>query len=414
MRGVVTIGAATILSGCGSEVVRWNETIAWGDGGKPRIERSAASAPAARGPIDRKAFKRLQTALKELGYRPGEVDGIIGSQTTMAIKRYQTAYRLQKDGKITWTLIDDIEARIAKHEAAEDAAPILRAGDLPDYESQTTFVYSDGRVERVIGRKGELVRWRRDDETVFMTHRNFMLPWVYWDSDGERGTIKVDQPADTLWPLSKGATVKFLATVTVQRTGGTDPLDEWVEDWRCRNGGRKTIKVRPGTFKTIRFRCTRAKSRSAPGLERVWYYAPSIRHYVRFEERSSGAKSSETSKSGTTRVDLTAIRPGAPSWPPIARAALERAVLNALRKTKNGAHVSWTSSGVGTQVTIRPRSRVVQDDGTPCRAFVQTWSRAGGNRRFPSVACRALDGKWEIPGLEVMPNSTLAISGDLS
>ncbi|MBL0374048.1 peptidoglycan-binding protein, partial [Rhizobium sp. KVB221] len=40
----------------------------------------------------------IQRRLKELGYDPGSLDGILGRQTIAALKRYQTAMHLAVDG----------------------------------------------------------------------------------------------------------------------------------------------------------------------------------------------------------------------------------------------------------------------------------------------------------------------------
>ena len=40
--------------------------------------------------------------------------------------------------------------------------------------------------------KGDMVRWIRNDGTRFTAHRNFLLPWYYWQSEGESGTVKLE------------------------------------------------------------------------------------------------------------------------------------------------------------------------------------------------------------------------------
>jgi surface antigen len=140
-----------------------------------------------------------------------------------------------------------------------------------------------------------------------------------------------------------------------------------------------------------------------------------VRHYVRFDEISDTAAVERL-------VELVAIRPGAQDWPPIARAALDRAVQQALDELPDGEARPWSSSGVETQVTIQPTSRFESADGKPCRTFLLSWSGSGdgaggepgGQRRYPGAACRNALGAWEIPGLEGDPDSNLAISQNMA
>lgn len=51
---------------------------------------------------------RIQTALRNAGFRPGLIDGKIGKQTLSALKRFQEANDLTPDGRVdkqTWALL---------------------------------------------------------------------------------------------------------------------------------------------------------------------------------------------------------------------------------------------------------------------------------------------------------------------
>jgi len=52
--------------------------------------------------------KEIQKALKNAGYYEGEIDGVIGSKTKEAIKKFQEANKLTADGVVgskTWSLL---------------------------------------------------------------------------------------------------------------------------------------------------------------------------------------------------------------------------------------------------------------------------------------------------------------------
>lgn len=65
--------------------------------GKSRAGSSDAGTTGARGTMNNKG---VQQALKDKGYDPGPVDGVMGARTKDAIKSFQTASNLQATGNI--------------------------------------------------------------------------------------------------------------------------------------------------------------------------------------------------------------------------------------------------------------------------------------------------------------------------
>jgi peptidoglycan hydrolase-like protein with peptidoglycan-binding domain len=354
--------------------------------------------------LDQPTVRRLQSRLDALGFAPGPSDGVLGKRTTEAIKRYQTANRLPATGEVSADFLKHLEAKAANSEAVARSRTGLGPEDLPTYQPGTTFIYSNGDVERVAGAEASAVEWVRGDGAVYTAHRNFMMPWSYWASNGERGTATVSGAADTLWPLREGTEVQFSANVTVQRTDDPGSTEQRVERWRCRNDGQREITVPAGTFATLAFVCTREARLSTPELVRTWYYAKTVRHFVRFVE-------SDPERQKTTTVELVAMRPDAPAWPPIVRAALARAVIQALEAAEGESRMPWSSSGVKTRVTIEAKPQFVADDGRTCRHFTQTWVENGHRWLYPAVACKMVETtQWEIPGLAGEAATSLAVS----
>lgn len=355
--------------------------------------------------LDRTAVKRLQARLAGLGFAPGPVDGIIGPRTTGAIRRYQVAHSLPATGRTSTRFLRHVEAKASG--ARTESPPPARLGreDLPAYRPGTTFVYSNGDTAQVRATKGPLIQWTRHDRTAYTADRNFLLPWLHWRSERERGTAEISQPGERLWPLREAAEVTFTAKLMIQRRDDPDLAERRVERWRCRNDGRRDVTVGAGTFETLVLVCKGGAGTSE--TVRTWYYAKAIRHYVRFVESEAGQGDPAT-------VDLVAIRPGAPDWPPIVRAALTRALVHALESPEPRSRVPWTSSGVNTRVTIETTPQFVADDGRTCRRFVQVWSEDGRRRHYPGMACQVAPGRWRIPGLTGSTEKALAVSDGLS
>ena len=55
---------------------------------------------------------RVQGGLAQLGYRPGPVDGVMGPQTSDAIRAYQRDHGLLVDGRASVQLADHIEQKL--------------------------------------------------------------------------------------------------------------------------------------------------------------------------------------------------------------------------------------------------------------------------------------------------------------
>ncbi len=53
------------------------------------------------------------TALKAMGFDPGETDGVIGPQTRVALRRWQSARGLIPDGHLTPDLSQRLQAEAA-------------------------------------------------------------------------------------------------------------------------------------------------------------------------------------------------------------------------------------------------------------------------------------------------------------
>jgi hypothetical protein len=63
-------------------------------------------------PANSSAVGRVQAGLAQLGYNPGPVDGVMGSQTRSAIEAYQRDHGLLVDGRPTSQLARHIEDQL--------------------------------------------------------------------------------------------------------------------------------------------------------------------------------------------------------------------------------------------------------------------------------------------------------------
>jgi peptidoglycan hydrolase-like protein with peptidoglycan-binding domain len=305
-----------------------------------------------------------QTLLAGLGYDPGPLDGLAGPKTRDAVRKYQADADTPTDGRITEALLE----RLADSDGGKtgpDDGPDLASQALPVYAPGDTFIYSDGRTETVTDIDGDQVRWQSNDGTDVTAYRDFVLPAI------RRETNLLNE----------------------QTTADAGP-----GAWHCLVEPPQTLSVAAGTFDALRVACRTATPSSHGPSERVWYYAPRIRHYVRREEKFENPASQ-------SHVELVAIQPTGESWPPAARAGLGWALQQALETKTEEQSIEWRSTGVDAEVTIRPTTAMTTGDSPYCRTFEQIVRQAHDQRIYPGKACRSPAGLWLIPGLENTPQA---------
>ena len=340
----------------------------------------------------RETILAAQKLLAGLGYEPGPLDGMAGPKTADAVRKYQANASLPTDGRITKSLVEwlskldrDATGRTHDFGSASKALPLYAVGD--------TFIYSDGRTETVTGIDGDRVQWRSNDGTVVTAYRDFVLPAIHRETDLLSEQTTVDLGPGVLWPLTAGREVSFTAKTEIMHKVPSRARSEVTSQWHCLVESPQAISVAAGTFDALRVVCRTSMPYPNGQSERVWYYAPRIRHFVRRDEKFE-------SPASESQVELVAVRLEGDGWPPAARAGLGWALQQALETKTENQCIEWRSSGVEAEVTITPTTAINTGDSPYCRTFEQTVRRARGQRIYPGKSCRRASGQWQIPGLE--------------
>lgn len=351
-----------------------------------------------------KMTAQAQKVLTELGYQPGEADGLDGPKTRDAIRQFQADADMPQDGQVSPTLLKHLAIAI---DGGTGGTGGVASTEPPAYELGSTFVFSNGSVETVIGLDGQKIRWRTNRGETFTADRNFVVPRLSWYSDGRRGERLIQGRPEAIWPLRVDQKVSFTTRTTVRGKDGLESVKKTDETWDCNTEGMARISVVAGVFSTVKVSCERKINDRSPLLTRIWYYAPSIGHVVRMNDLYNIVESDK-------HVELVSIRPGAPDWPPAARAGLGWALEDALESLQDGAVTQWSSSGVDVRVNIKLGKRFERGDGKQCRTFMQTWLTTGPRRSYPGIGCRNGLGRWQIPGLENSKDGSIAVSDGVS
>lgn len=169
--------------------------------------------------------------------------------------------------------------------AGAAAATALPSGPapiaLPDYEGGDAYVFSDGRVERVVSSSGDTVIWAGLSGPSYTRSRNFIVPVLSWRSGRGTGSREVHGNPDALWPMVRPRSVRF-RVVSETRATPEASLKRSVALWVCKSGKLRSFTVKAGIFEAIPVVCDRYSSTTMRLIERrEWDYAPELGHYVR-------------------------------------------------------------------------------------------------------------------------------------
>ncbi len=210
--------------------------------------------------------------------------------------------------------------------AAAAAAATLAAAPLPAYAPGDAFVYSDGRVERVLSVAGDTIEWGGLGASHYRRNVNPVAPILAWRFNGGEGRRIVGRGAESLWPLLPGRSARFSVVSRIDRGGH---VRRSVALWSCRVGRPGRVEVAAGAFDTLPIQCERYSPGTMRLAERVvWDWSPDLAHYVRrtvtlYANGSTSRIGLVAALSGETAtlprlaaLSRQARRQGAPSGPP--------------------------------------------------------------------------------------------------
>lgn len=176
---------------------------------------------------------------------------------------------------MSWSL----SATAAVATAAAFAFPTPVA--LPEYEPGDAFVFSDGRVERVVKTGDTSLTWAGLTGASYLRSRNFVVPVLAWRRGRATGRREVHGNPDALWPIGKSKSARFRVVTETQANAKASPRRS-VNLWVCKTGKMKTFTVKAGTYDAIPIKCDRYSPTTMRLLEqREWDYAPELGHYIR-------------------------------------------------------------------------------------------------------------------------------------
>jgi hypothetical protein len=169
--------------------------------------------------------------------------------------------------------------------AGASSQPVLAdpAREPVRVEQDATFVFDDGRVERLVEDRGETQVWATRRGREYVRSRNFTIPILEWDVSGVKGTRTVSGKPDKLWPPREGAASRFrVVTDIVPREGARSRSLQY---WSCKAGRKRMETFAFAEIEVLPVNCERYTPSSMKLVERRgWLWSDEVGHYV---ERSS-------------------------------------------------------------------------------------------------------------------------------
>ncbi len=130
-RKIIALSLAVSLSACVPNNTRRSNSF--GGSQSTNYQKPVPSYPLK----SRQEIRELQQLLADQGYRPGGVDGLLGKNTTNAIRRFQRSKGLPVDGKATSTVLQQLKPDYS-YQAASSSSTAQKLRHEANFFSQST------------------------------------------------------------------------------------------------------------------------------------------------------------------------------------------------------------------------------------------------------------------------------------
>jgi len=270
---------------------------------------------------------------------------------------------------------------------------LSRPAEMPDYRTGDTFLFSDGRVEKVMAVFGDRIDWEsRGGDFRYSTYPNFILPKRSWETEKKQVNVEYSGDKGLLWPLQSGdsAYVSTVVTVTSKPSMGSK---SYLQSWRCETGDVYQIHVAAGDFDAQKIQCQRYTLMGRWMQTRTWYYAPAVGHYVLQQDEYAPTSSRRHTQRSR---ELVAVIPSEQHLLTTEGQSAGDHFQQTMETLVAGESSEWRDEGDRYSRTVTPLRSFRTPDQRYCREY-QTVRRDDGRiQHYRGTACRSEDGAWRI------------------
>lgn len=375
------LAGVLLLAGCA--LPQFGRTDGSGSGA------AASAPPVASTPVTRPQIAEIQRLLTEHGYDPGPIDGLLGRRTTAAIEQYQRDRGLARTGMASRELLAHMRAQPKAAPAVQAVESSLAPGG---YEVGERYIFAGGITHDLVEAKSAELKWQTSEGERYTALQPVALPVLEWEYGSWRGRNRSSRDREASWPPAAGMAVGFDVHSEEWNVedGANGPAQERELSWSCRNEGSRTIEVQAGAFTVDVVSCERWPVAAGDWHRRVWYYAPSVGHYVRRDDLDTSGLQIES-------LTLVAALPGGGT---AVQAGLRDVLRDTLANRSRNEPAVWTVPDGTRRFVVRVTRDFKGADGKPCRAYTITRASMDRRRDFPGVSCYDNAKKqWRVPGL---------------
>ena len=277
----------------------------------------------------------------------------------------------------------------------------LPSASLPHWEVGDRVTYGNGRSEKVVKVDRNKVYWKKTKTTKFETSNNFIEPELHYESKTKIRDKKVisfggSKHPDTLWPLKIDNSVSFYYNqdFTNLKIGRNFPTKRMTQ-MKCRVDDTATVQVLAGKFDTYVVKCHKVTSKQNRGTEYIYYYAPSLGHWV--------LKLTQTTKGKRYEKELMRLDRGVRWLSKEQRRSLRKVLQDTMESNLTSQKSIWKSKDKKTIVEIYPTRTTKLETGVFCRNYVQV-IKSNNEAKSAGLLCRNKDKKWRTPKREKVKN----------
>jgi surface antigen len=270
--------------------------------------------------------------------------------------------------------------------APQIAGPVLPPAPLPTLAVGDAYSFDDGRIERVAATSAGRIQWRGDNDFVFTTTNNVLLPRIAWRDAEVRGERTMSVGPNALFPLVRDNSVAFRATRHTVESGSGAATDV-AESWQCHVDDTARVATSVGQFDTFRVACSLTTTPPGAALTRTFFYAPAIDYYVRREDRTDAGQTQVITLTGYTTAD--------PTLPAAAARTRAAARQSALEHVASGDAATWQDAASGVSGSVRPVSTMQSARRGWCRMYEESIDANAHRYHVEHIACRSRGGTWQ-------------------
>ena len=262
--------------------------------------------------------------------------------------------------------------------------------ELPTYLPGDHFYFEGGPDYIAHSVENDEITWKLGKKFEFVTNRDFLLPWISWESEKSVSVSETSSDSGALWPLKVGNSERIHREMTFFKDKKNIDRSHkgmtYREERDCEVLGAFSIEVKAGTFDTFKVRCEKYLNRRLYAGTVTYYHSPLVGHFVKKIDTRSG--------SGMKVMELVSHGISLDGMDDVDQSGLRQHFQQALSTAPTNLVTEWASSDGQQRSSITLTKTFLSEQGEYCRKYAQELAVNGRQRTVHGLACRNRNGTW--------------------